>query len=79
MSSEQLYKILGMIKAAYGGKFQQIDNEVLEMWFECLQPYDYDRMRKATILFSQHSKFPPTIADLIDEYNKIDEKKGEWQ
>lgn len=78
MSKQDFFEIMDMLGGAYGAKFAQADPTVAKVWYECLQDLQYERLRDSVIQWIQENKFPPTIADLREVYNKTKEN-SKWQ
>ena len=72
MTAAEFVKIIGLIGGAYPHIDRFKDDDVKDVWFECLEDLDYDRARKATInLIKSVPDFPPDIAKIREEYNYL--------
>lgn len=75
MTASEFVKIIGLIGGAYPHIDRFKDDDVKDVWFECLEDLDYDRARKATInLIKSVPDFPPDIAKIREEYNYLREQ-----
>lgn len=79
MTAEEFIKIIGLIQGAYPhiNRFQ--DDDVKDVWYECLSDMDYTTARKATVNVIKVTRdFPPDIATIRSEYDElISEEKRE--
>lgn len=75
MTLEESAKLLAMIKLAYPNSYKGIDNETtlatVNMWYRAFKSTPYGIIEMALDHFVKGSKFPPTIADMIDELKKM--------
>ena len=75
MTLEESAKLLAMIKLAYPNSYKGIDNETtlatVNMWHRAFKATPYGIIEIALDHFVKGSKFPPTIADMIDELRKM--------
>lgn len=71
MTLEESAKLLAMIKLAYPNSYKGIDNETtlatVNMWHRTFKATPYGIIEIALDHFVKGSKFPPTIADMIEE------------
>ena len=75
MTLEESAKLLAMIKLAYPNSYKGIDNETIiatvNMWHRAFKSTPYGIIEMALDHFVKGSKFPPTIADIIEELQKM--------
>lgn len=75
MTLEESAKLLAMIKLAYPNSYKGIDNETtlatVNMWHRAFKATPYGIIEMSLDHFVKGSKFPPTIADVIDELKKM--------
>ena len=75
MTLEESAKLLAMIKLAYPNSYKGIDNETtlatVNMWHRAFKDTPYSIIEIALDHFVKGSKFPPTIADMIEELRNI--------
>lgn len=78
MTASEFTKIIGLIKGAFPHIDRFKDDDVKDVWYECLEDLEYQRARKATINTIKVAKdFPPDIATIRNEYERLlnEEKK----
>ena len=78
MTASEFTKIIGLIRGAFPHIDRFKDDDVKDVWYECLSDLDFDIARLATINTIKSAKdFPPDIATIRYEYDKLiaDEKK----
>ena len=72
MNASEFSKIIGLITGAFPHMDRFKDNDVKEVWFECLEDLEYDRARKATLNTIKAAKdYPPDIATIREEYGNL--------
>ena len=75
MTLEESAKLLALIKLAYPNSYKGIDNETtlatVNMWYRTFKATPYSIIEIALDHFVKGSKFPPTIADIIDKLNQM--------
>lgn len=75
MTLEESAKLLAMIKLAYPNSYKGIDNETtlatVNMWHRTFKETPYGIIEIALDHFVKGSKFPPTIADIIEELRNM--------
>lgn len=75
MTLEESAKLLAMIKLAYPNSYKGIDNETtiatVNMWHRTFKATPYRIIEIALDHFVKGSKFPPTIADIIEELRNM--------
>lgn len=72
MKADEFIKIIGLIQGAYPhiNRFQ--DDDVKDVWYECLNDLEYATARKATLNVIKVTKdFPPDIATIRSEYEEL--------
>lgn len=71
MTVEESIKLLALIKLAYPNSYKDIDKDTqlatVKMWQRTFNDLPFAIMEMAIDHFVKKSKFPPTIADVIDE------------
>ena len=77
MKRDEFIDIMSGIMEMYPGRFESIGNFAMEMWYEGLMDLDFETAKKAVINHIKTSKFPPTVADIRDQYISCKEKKKE--
>ena len=68
MTREEAKRYVGKIMSYYGDKFS-IDQVKFNIWFDGLQDLRTDVAEKAFMEYVKASKFPPTIADIREQYD----------
>ena len=77
MIKKEFAEIATMLKNAYKQKnFMTIEDE-WKVWYECLKDLQFFSLQKATLQWVRHNKFPPTIAEIFESYNKIIASEGD--
>lgn len=72
MNAQEFMKIIGLIRGAYPHIDRFQDNDVKDVWYECLQDLEYCRARTATLNVIKKAKdFPPDIATIREEYDSL--------
>ncbi len=75
MTLEESAKLLAMIKLAYPNSYKGIDNDTtlatVNMWHRAFKATPYGIIEIALDHFVKGSKFPPTIADMIEELRNM--------
>lgn len=75
MTLEESAKLLAIIKLAYPNSYKGIDNETtlatVNMWHRTFNTTPYRIIEIALDHFVKSSKFPPTIADIIEELRNM--------
>jgi hypothetical protein len=77
MTIENTVSLIEMIAAAYP-RFEVLKSEeTITVWHECLEDLDYDKAKIATKNVIKVSEYPPTIAEIRNNYEEIakEEKK----
>ena len=75
MTLEESARLLAMIKLAYPNSYKGIDNDTtlatVNMWHRTFKDTPYRIIEVALDHFVKGSKFPPTIADIIEELRNM--------
>ena len=72
MTAIEFAKIIGLIRGAFPHMDRFKDDDVKDVWYECLSDLDFDIARKATLNTIKAAKdFPPDIATIREEYANI--------
>lgn len=75
MTREESIKLLALIKVAYPTAYKDMDNATKQatvaMWHSTFPNVPYLIMELALENFRRYSKFPPTVADMFDEIEKL--------
>lgn len=74
MDRKEFVEIMGAMVEMYPGRFEKLGNLAMEMWFECLSDLEYGIARQAIVNHAKSSKFPPTVADIREQYRFIREE-----
>lgn len=71
MTLEESIKLLALIKLAYPNSYKDIDKDTqlatVNMWHRALGSTQFPIVQMALEHYIKGSKFPPTIADIIEE------------
>lgn len=71
MTKKEFAEIAIMFKNAYRQRnFLAIEEEWI-VWYDCLKDRQFFCLKEAAMQWVQHNRFPPTIAELLELYNKI--------
>lgn len=75
MSLEETIKLLALIKLAYPNSYKDIDKETqiatVNMWHRAFSGTPFGIIQIAFDHFVKGSKFPPTIADIIEKLQSM--------
>ena len=75
MNKQEAGKLLAVIKLAYPTAYRDIDNETaiatVNMWQMSFPDVPYPIMEQAFNHFRMVSKFPPTVAEMVEELRRI--------
>ena len=75
MTLEESIKLLALIKLAYPNSYKDIDRETqlatVNMWQMSFPDVPYPIMEQAFNHFRMVSKFPPTVAEMVEELKNI--------
>lgn len=78
MNRNEFIDIMSGIMEMYPGRFDGLGNLAMEMWYEALSDLDFTITKKAVVNHIKASKFPPTVADIREQYAKCKEKQKEY-
>ena len=67
MTREEIKAIVLILMNAYGEKFK-IDQSGFNVWCECMSDLRFDVAKKAATEYVKKSQYPPTVADIRNEY-----------
>lgn len=74
MTKKEFAEIAIMFKNAYRQRnFLAVEEEWV-VWYDCLKDRQFFCLKEASVQWIQHNRFPPTIAELLELYNKIIQK-----
>lgn len=71
MNKSEFQNVMETIKCAYGDRFQELTKPVLSVWYKCLSDLDGNRLFTAACSYIKYKQYPPTIADLREEYRNV--------
>ena len=75
MNKQEAAKLLSLIKLSYPTAYKDIDkdtaNATVNMWQMSFPDMPYAIMEQAFNHFRMVSKFPPTVAEMVDELKRI--------
>ena len=75
MTREDAKKLLALIKVAYPNSYKDMDRDfalaTVNMWQSTFPEVPYVIMETAFNGFRKSSKFPPTVADMYEELQKL--------
>lgn len=75
MTKQEAAKLLSLIKLSYPTAYRDIDsqtaNATVMMWASSFPEVPYPIMEQAFNHFRMVSKFPPTVAEMVDELKQI--------
>jgi hypothetical protein len=72
MTINEFGKIISLIRGAFPHMDRFKDDDVKDVWYECLEDLRFDVARKATLNTIKRAKdFPPDIATIREEYDRI--------
>ena len=75
MNSQEAAKLLSLIKLSYPTAYRDIDkvtaNATVHMWQMSFPDVPYPIMEQAFNHFRMVSKFPPTVAEMVEELKKV--------
>lgn len=82
MTYQDTQKILTVLKTAYPKAFTLPAEEAkrrLNLWYEMLSEYDTEIAVYATKNYIKHNKYPPNIAGLVEEIEKLTDTNYETE
>ena len=71
MNKQEFKEVMEGLKSLYGDKIPDMNGFAREIWFECLSDMDFERTKKAITNHIKSSKFPPTVADIREQYGLL--------
>ena len=75
MNKQEAIKLLALIKVAYPTAYKDMDNAskqaTVNMWAGSFPDVPYPIMEQAFNHFRMHSKYPPTVAEIVEELKGI--------
>ena len=75
MNKQEAVKLLALIKVAYPTAYRDMDEAskkaTVNMWYMSFADVPYPIMEQAFSHFRMVSKFPPTVAEMVDELKNI--------
>ena len=75
MTREESIKLLALIKVAYPAAYKDMDDATkratVAMWHSTFVKVPYPIMEMALETFRRKSKFPPTVAEMYDEFKNL--------
>lgn len=74
MNRDEFVDIMAAMVEMYPGRFEKLGDLAMEMWFECLSDLDYEKTREAVKNHVKLNKYPPTVADIREQYGLIVEE-----
>lgn len=82
MNKQEAVKLLALIKVAYPTAYRDMDDAskkaTVNMWANSFPEVPYPIMEQAFNHFRMVSKFPPTVAEMVDELKKIHYQATEY-
>lgn len=70
MTRDELKKIIKVLMDSYGEKFK-MEQSIFNIWCDTMMDLRFDVCMKAAREYVRKSQFPPTIADIRNEYNAL--------
>ena len=67
MTREETKAVVVILLDAYGEKYK-IDQSGFNVWCECMSDLRFDVAKKAATEYVKKSQYPPTVADIRNEY-----------
>ena len=75
MNRQEAIQLLALIKVAYPTAYKDMDQAskqaTVNMWAGSFPDMPYPIMEQAFNHFRMHSKFPPTVAEMVEELKQI--------
>lgn len=75
MNKQEAIKLLALIKVAYPAAYRDMDNAskqaTVNMWAGSFPDVPYPIMEQAFNHFRMVSKFPPTVAEMVEELKQV--------
>lgn len=78
MNKTEFLNILDGLKSIYRkDKFPDMTQFAMEMWYESLKDLDYKITKQSIVNYIKVGKYPPTVADIREQYGLIKSKSNE--
>lgn len=77
MNKQQFKEIMDGLKSMYGERIPDMSGIARELWYECLMDMEFELTKKAIVSHIKSSKYPPTVADIREQYGLIKSKGNE--
>ena len=77
MNKKEFGALIQTIRGCYGERFQTLDTVMADAWYEFLNDLDFARAKVALGNYIKSNAYPPTIADIRAEYQKILDAESE--
>ena len=75
MNKAELNNILDGLRSMYGNeKFPKLTEFAMDMWYDAMKDLDFKQTKQAIANYIKVGKFPPTIADIREQYGLIVEE-----
>lgn len=75
LTKQDVVKMLALVKTAHPYAYKEVDEEALDIlvkiWLECLEGYPAELVKYAFKEAIKVCKMPPTIADVIEQIEKV--------
>ena len=82
MNKQEAVKLLALIKLSYPTAYKDMDDvskkATVNMWANSFPEVPYQIMEQAFNHFRMVSKFPPTVAEMVDELKKVHYQATEY-
>ena len=76
MNKLEVSNILDGLRSMYGNdKFPQMTEFAMDMWYEAMKDLDFKKTKQAIANYLKVGKYPPTVADIREQYNLINEEQ----
>ena len=75
MNKQEFMMIASFLRGAFRKSDFLKDATEGEAWYECLMDIDVIWLKKAVIQWTKENKFPPTIAEIRELAQKIEEQE----
>lgn len=72
MNKKEFNTLVQGLRGLYGAdKFPEMTEFTIEVWYEALKDLDFQRTKMAVVNHTKSCKFPPTVADIREQYNEL--------
>lgn len=78
MTNEKLEGMLILLQDQYPNRAPLVSEGTIRLWMKCLAEYDDDLIDKALLACIKTSRFCPTIAEIIEKADAINEEYEGW-